>query len=430
MGKCKEALIYGALVLIQLCWGLMPVIRTGTVELGALPMVFNFYRVSFALLLMYILAVLVDGLQIPKTCHIPRFLFLGVLNYGIIAGYFTGMAMTSLDVAMMHQCAIPLWAALLGVLTGTERISAIKTTGVLTTVLGAVITTYCGICWQTDERWAVLGNVLLVVQTLATAAMVVVQRPMFRYYPHASVVVWGFISTELISILTALPYAGQPDVWKLTGQKETFIQLMYEAVVATFIAFLVLAWANKYVKPSVVCAFLMLRPVFTLYIYYFSHHDPVTSMEASGTFIVIAGLIITYWARILRYKRIRDYESNLVHYFYKSLDETSPDIAASMRNKEGIIVDFSKGTTEGILTADKLSSCEESLSPHLPQPHFFTPSDRRCLSGTGLTPYMTAGLLTSDSKRRSKQRGTFRYSDSPTNKRRTITNSCSLQLSY
>lgn len=430
MGKCKEALIYLGLVLIQVCWGFTPVISTGTVELGALPMVFNFYRVSTALLLMYILAVFFDGFLITKTCHIPRFLFLGVLNYGIIAGYFTGMAMTSTDVAMMHQCAIPLWAILLGVLTGSERISTVKTIGVLTTVVGAVITTYCGICWKTDGRWAVLGNVLLVVQTLATAAMVVVQRPMFRYYPHASVVVWGFIITELISILTALPYAGQPDVWRLSGQKETISQLMYEAVVATFIAYLLLAWANKYINPSVVCAFLMLRPVFTVYIFYFSQRDPVTSMEASGTVVVITGLIITYWARILEFKRIRDYESNLVHYFYKSLDETSPDLSSTLRNKDGIIVDFAKGTTEGILTTDKLSSCEESLSPQVPQPHYFTPSDRRCLSGTGLTPYMMGGLLTSESKRKSKQRGTFRYPDSPTNKLRTTTNSCSLQLSY
>jgi len=268
------------------------------------------------------------------------------------------MSLTSPDLAAIYQCCIPVFTILLGWWTGEEELNTFKVSGIFFAVIGAGLTTYFSSRdYQGHGNWIVVGNLLLVAQTLSISAQIVFQRPMLEIYPHASVVAWGYTVATILCGVSALSlYWQDVDKWVLIGEEEP-IALGYAAVVATLITYMLMGWANKQTNSSIVSVFMTLQPVFTSVLSYFVLKEGIRQPEILGGVVVMIGLFLTCWAKHVEEQRML-------------IGEHSPFLFASDDSKIG--------------SESYPSARQQSLIKHI-----HTPNERRDFIGTGYTPDST-----------------------------------------
>jgi len=364
---------------------------------GLKPLVFACYRELLALILMYAVALFFDGFLRLRRRHLRQFIFLGLFNYGNVVGFILGMSLTSSDIASIYQCCIPVFTTLLGWLKGDEELNRFKISGILFAVIGAGLTTYFSSRnYHGQGSKIVIGNLLLVAQTMSISALIVFQRPMLDLYPHSSVVAWGYTGATILCGVSALSvYWEDVDKWLLIGEEEP-IALCYAAFVATLITYMLMGWANKQTNSSIVSVFMTLQPVFTTVLSYFFLNESIRLPEIFGGLVVMIGLFITCWAKHIE-------EQSLV-------------------NDNGSHFPLlSDGQDEDIITgSDSYPSVRHQSSGK----HYHTPRERREIVGTGYTPELILRPEMLPTSSESKMHPLLRADPTPTFLR-PITDDCS-----
>jgi len=304
---------------VQLAFSGWHVLGSWALTNGLKPLVFACYRELLALILMYTVAVFFDGFLRLSRKHLFRFICLGLFNYGNVVGFIVGMSLTSPDVAAIYQCCVPVFTILLGWWTGEEELNTLKMSGIFFAVIGAGLTAYFSSGdYHGHGSWIVIGNLLLVAQTISMSALIVFQRPMLEIYPHSSVVAWGYTGATILCGVSALSvYWQDADNWLLIGEEEP-IALGYAAVVATLITYMLMGWANKQTHSSIVSVFMTLQPVFTSLLSYLVLTQGIRLPEILGGVVVMIGLFLTCWAKHLEEQRMSIGEHS--HFLFASDD--------------------------------------------------------------------------------------------------------------
>jgi len=361
MPKSQTFITYGVLTLVQLGFSGWHVLGSKALANGLKPLVFACYRELLALILMYAVALFFDGFRRMRRRHLFQFILLGLFNYGNVVGFIVGMSLTSSDIAAIYQCCIPVFTILLGWWTGEEELNKFKISGILFAVLGAGLTTFFSFRdYHGQGIWIVVGNLLLVAQTISISALIVFQRPMLERYPPSSVVAWGYTGATILCLVSALSvYWKDIDKWLLKGEEEP-IALSYAAVVATLMTYMLMAWANKQTNSSIVSVFMTLQPVFTSVISYFALEESLTLPEILGGLVVMIGLFLTCWAKHVEEERV-------------TVGELSHFLASDSQDEE---------TKKG---SDSYHSSRHQTSLK----HYHTPHERRDFICTGYTPDQT-----------------------------------------
>ncbi|HEX7175484.1 MAG TPA: DMT family transporter [Pyrinomonadaceae bacterium] len=246
-----------ALVAVQLFFGTWPIV--GKVGLRSLPSTgLVALRVGGAALALYVLRSIVGGVPIRRRrdfAHIFLYSLLGVVLNQFL--FVKGLSLSTAVNATVLGTAIPVFALLVSVALGSERLTPRKAVGTLIAAAGVV--------WLVDPFRAdfagdkTLGNILLVANTLAYGAYIAISQDMFRRYGALTVITWVFVFGSILAVPLGGFYLAQVPLAEL--DLSVWLAIAYIILVPTVGAYYLNAWALARVAPSTVAAYIYLQPL-------------------------------------------------------------------------------------------------------------------------------------------------------------------------
>jgi drug/metabolite transporter (DMT)-like permease len=246
-----------ALVAVQLIFGTWPIVAK--VALRALPSTgLVAFRVAGAAVALAALLRARGPLTVPRRADLARLALYSLL--GVVLNQFLfvkGLALSTVVNSTLLGTAIPVSTLVVGAILGYEKLSARSAVG---TVIAAA-----GVVYLVDPFRAslagdkTLGNVLLVLNTIAYGSYIAISQDVFRRYGALTSVTWVFI----LGCVVAVPFGGYylSDVPLQHLGWHVWLAVAYIILVPTVGAYYLNAWALERVAPSTVAVYVYMQPL-------------------------------------------------------------------------------------------------------------------------------------------------------------------------
>ncbi len=285
----SNAAPYIALLLVQCFFGSLPVV--GKVILTQIPsLALVGFRVGISALVLFIFQSHRKRLWLRERGDYARLAILSLFGVTINQIFFVGgLSLTKAANTSLLAVSIPIFTVAIGALLKTEKLRPIKIIGI---ILAAA-----GIIFLLDPRKAsfssqtTIGDLMIILNSLsfgiyvATSKEVVTRNGAFRS------MMWVFIFAALICVplgaysLSTIDIAAvDSKIWPL---------ILYVAVFATAVPYLLNAWALARVSPSTLAVFIYLQPLigFILAVVFLGEVIDIRFVIAAG--LVFAGVFLT-----------------------------------------------------------------------------------------------------------------------------------------
>ncbi|HEX8737765.1 MAG TPA: DMT family transporter [Pyrinomonadaceae bacterium] len=246
-----------ALLLVQMTFGSLPVI--GKIVLKIIPsFALVGFRVGITALALFLVQRFRGDLRLARRADYWRFLVLSF--FGVTLNQFlfvSGLALTKASNTSLLAVTIPIFALTVGSVLGVERLRSVTILGIVAAAVGVVL--------LIDPRNAsfssetTLGDVLIILNSLSYGVYVVISKDVITRNGALKSIAWVFIFASLICVpvgfysLSGVRISNvSPLIWFL---------VLYIALVATLLPYLLNAWALARVNPSVVAVYIYLQPL-------------------------------------------------------------------------------------------------------------------------------------------------------------------------
>ena len=257
-------LVHGGLVLVALIYGATFVLAKSVMPEYLGPFGFIWVRVLSALLLLAAVHQVFVGEKIRYKKDYGRLAVCGF--FGSAANmmmFFQGLAYTSPINASLIMTATPVIVLVVAALLIKEPITWQKGLGILLGGTGAVYLIMNAPHLQAEiatSAWSWLGDLLVLLNAGSYATYLVLVKPLMQRYNPLTVVKWSFTFGLLYVSPLGIPQVIEAD-WA-SMPPGIYGTIAFVALGTTFLAYLLNAWALRYVSSSVVGAYIYLQPLF------------------------------------------------------------------------------------------------------------------------------------------------------------------------
>lgn len=279
------------LFMMAMIWGAnFTVVKYGTQAIA--PLAFNGIRVLLAALALSALAFLGRRTRASRW-EVAALLGLGVIGNGLYQLLFVeGVARTRPADASLVIAAAPAFIALLGRLTGIERISMRGALGVALSIAGVAFVVIGGSQDTGGQlQSSLLGNLLVVGGALCWAVYTILLKP----YTHR---VDGIQLSALTMIGGAVPLLlfAAPDIARTDWT--AVVPLTWAAVAYSGLGALVLAYLFWYrgvrvIGPTRTAMYANLQPAIAILIAWLAFGDRPGFVQIAGIAVITTGLLLT-----------------------------------------------------------------------------------------------------------------------------------------
>ena len=284
--NAQSAKIYGhlAMLLATVMWGAMSPIVKGVLQSGQFDgMSLSVVRIgggAFLFLLFSFLPGRLTGDRKVESKDLLSFFLASVIMISANQGLFIiGIQYTSpVDTSVM--CTLtPVFTLLFAALYLGNPLTPLKVGGVVIGLSGALIMAFSGKNMEIATN-PLLGNSLCLAAQICAAIYYVFFLRIINKYPAFTIMKWMFLFSALTYIPCMWPFINH-DISLSALDSSTILSLLYIIIFPTFLAYLIIPFSQKLLKPTVVSSYAYLQPV-------------VSAVLAS-----IMGLALFGWNRIL-----------------------------------------------------------------------------------------------------------------------------------
>lgn len=250
-----------ALVCTQLCFGLFPIFGRWVFAPGGFtPLAVAGWRVLSGGLVLGALAFAVHGRRAwPARQDLPRMAVCALLGVVLNQALFLeGLRRSTAVNAGLIMCLIPVFTLLLATLARLEQFDWVRALGVAIALLGALPLLLARGVSLTEGHG--LGNLLMVVNTLAYSGYIVVSKPLLGRYPALVVIAWVYLLSTLSVPFFAL---GGPMGPAQDSSPQVMWSLAYILVFPTSVGYLLHTFALSRVRASTTAIYVYLQPMIT-----------------------------------------------------------------------------------------------------------------------------------------------------------------------
>jgi drug/metabolite transporter (DMT)-like permease len=247
-----------ALLAVQVIFGTWPIL--GKVALRVIPSTgLVAVRVGGAAVAFALLTRVKGRPAVPARADLARLALYSLL--GVVLNqflYVKGLSLSTAVNAALLNATIPVFALLISALLGYERLTARSGAGTLVACAGVVYLIDPVRASLLGD--AMLGNLLLVCNTLCYASYLAVSQDLFRRYGALTAMTWLFAFGSLAAVPFGGYYLAQSGVQHVGW--EVWLVLVYTVLAQTVGAYYLNAWALERVSPSTVAVYIYLQPLF------------------------------------------------------------------------------------------------------------------------------------------------------------------------
>jgi drug/metabolite transporter (DMT)-like permease len=283
----KVQLAVIAIIIATIIWGAAPPIFKWSLE-SIQPFTLGFLRFFFASIL--ILPLAAKHLHVAKKHWITLFI-IAFVSVPLHIGFFlVGLELApSINVPII-AAAGPIFVMIFSGRLLKERVSQKIIFGTLISLGGVLVIVIRPII---ENGWDgnVLGNFFFLLSTITAVAHLFLLKRIINQYHTATITFWTFFIGQLF-FLPMMIWEMQSPSYTFIFNTESFVGIVYGAIFSSGIAWLIHAYAVKYLPASEVSIFAYLDPIITALVAIPLLNETITFSYLLGGTLVFLGIFI------------------------------------------------------------------------------------------------------------------------------------------
>jgi drug/metabolite transporter (DMT)-like permease len=279
--------VHAALLFVQITFGAFPVVgKAVLVHLS--PLAVAGLRVLVAAPVLLALAWRLERVRFPRG-HLKELALLGFL--GVFANqvlFIVGLARTTATNAAILMPSIPVFTVLVAAVLGVERLSKHRALGVGLAVVGALVLldpTSFSLAGGTS-----LGDVLILLNCLAYAAYLVLQRPLLQRLPALTLIAWAFVLGGVGVLAVAVPSLAAAPLAVVPAA--AWVGTAYIVLIPTALNYALNTWAIRRSSAALAATYTTLQPVVAALLGTAFLAERVGVRQLAGFTLIVGGLAI------------------------------------------------------------------------------------------------------------------------------------------
>lgn len=252
-----------SMLLATIMWGAMAPIAKGVLEEGVIDgLGLSIFRIGGGTLLFLLFSLLPKRFTGDCRVEVKDYFKLFIASVVMISAnqglFIIGIGYTSpVDTSVM--CTLtPVFTLLLATIFIGQPLTSLKVAGIVLGLTGALIMAFSneGTAIATNPM---LGNTLCMLAQICAALYYVFFLKLINKYPPFTIMKWMFLFSSLSYIPLMSPFIGEIS-WS-GFNTSVLLSLGYIIFSPTFLAYLIIPFAQRLLKPTVVASYAYLQPV-------------------------------------------------------------------------------------------------------------------------------------------------------------------------
>ena len=171
--------------------------------------------------------------------------------------FISGLSLTKASNTSLLAVTIPIFTLAVGSILGTERLRGVKVAGIVLALFGVLLII--------DPRNAsfssstTLGDSMIVVNSLSFGIYVATSKDIVTRNGAFRSMMWVFVFAAVVCVPLGVFSVSETDLSSIGA--DIWLLILYIAIGATAIPYLLNAWALARVNPSTVAVFIYLQPL-------------------------------------------------------------------------------------------------------------------------------------------------------------------------
>ncbi len=286
---------HAALLFVQITFGAFPVVGKSVLTYLP-PLAVAGVRVLVAAPVLLAVAWHLERVPLPRG-HRKELALLGFL--GVFANqvlFILGLARTTATNAAILMPSIPVFTVLVAAVLGVERLTKRRAIGVGLAVVGALVLldpTSFSLAGGTS-----LGDVLILLNCLAYAAYLVLQRPLLQRLPPLTLLAWAFMFGGVGVLTVALPSLVRASFAAMPAA--AWAGMAYIVLIPTAVNYALNTWAIRRSSPALAATYTTLQPVVAALLGLAFLGERVGVRQLGGFALIVGGLVLLGEAKARR----------------------------------------------------------------------------------------------------------------------------------
>lgn len=248
----------------------------------------NLIRVAVTVTLFWLLYLLKPRRGGIDVKDIPRFLLCAVTGVAVNQLLFIkGLTLTTPVHAALLILITPVFILLISVLLDNERMTLLKTFGLMLGIGGA------SLLILSKENSAIgsnllIGDLLVVINAISYAFYYILVKPLMQKYTALHVIRWVFT----FGFVLILPFCWSQFItteWQQFGSTQ-YMALIFVVLGATFFAYLFTVYGLQHLSASAAGAFIYLQPIFSSLFSFIFFREEITVLKLIAAALIFTGV--------------------------------------------------------------------------------------------------------------------------------------------
>jgi drug/metabolite transporter (DMT)-like permease len=246
-------------------------------------------RISFAFISFFILSLIMGTRQRFSLKEHLTLMACGLLGTTLNqASFLAGLARTSPVDASLIITMTPILTMLFAAFIIKEPITFKKAFGVMVGLAGAFLILYASYNGNFHQSGSITGNLIVLISSFVFALYLVIVRPLMIKYPPVEIMKWSFFYGMIFCAPFCLKYVKMSEG---AGMVQ-YLQLGYALIFGTFIAYLLVSFALKLLRPTTVSMFNYVQPLIASFIAIAIGQDTMNWTKPISALLIFTGVYL------------------------------------------------------------------------------------------------------------------------------------------
>lgn len=275
----------------EVIYGINHTIAKGLMPHVIQPFGFIVLRVGGAAILFWILSLFYKSEKIDRKDWLR---IVACAIFGMVLNmlmFFKGLSLSTPINSSVSMTITPVLLLLLTALILRERITWLKTTGIVLGLSGALILILFQEKTQTNAPNIPLGNSLFILNAISYSFYIILVKPLVAKYKAITLLKFLFLIAFFINLPIGISQFNQVAWIELTASQ--IGQLAFVVVATSFLTYLFNIFALKQLSPSTVGVFIYLQPVIATIFAVMVGADTINALRIGAAALIFLGVYLS-----------------------------------------------------------------------------------------------------------------------------------------